>query len=153
MAAARTAGAGLCLVGALASCGRPATESREGRSAPETVTVTGADAGTIVRLGVGERLVIDPPGDGAKRWLVARYPRRVLTPARPIKEGRHVFRATAAGRGEVMLLDLAGWPEGGPCDPRPENARRCLFPLEESARNQGRFPERVRVLGFEVVVA
>jgi hypothetical protein len=152
-AAAKTAGAGLCLVGALASCGRPATEPREPRSAPETVTVTEADAGALVRLGVGERLVVDPPGDGAKRWVVARYPRRVLTLARgPGAAGRHVFRAAAAGRGEVMLLDLAGWPEGGPCDPRPESARRCLFPLQGSARNQGRFPERPRILGFEVVV-
>ena len=130
MAATKTAGAGLCLVAALASCGRPATEPREPRSAPETVTVTGADAGTLVRLGVGERLVIDPPGDGAKRWVVARYPRRVLTLApgqAPGAAGRHVFRAAAAGRGEVMLLDLAGWPRAAPAIPAPRTRAAACF--------------------------
>jgi hypothetical protein len=148
--APRTAGAALCLVAALASCGRPVGGPEKPPPAPETVTVTAADAGTIVRLEIGERLVVDVRHEG-QRWVVARYPRKVLTRGNAAA-GRHVFRATAAGRGEVILLNLAGWPREGPCEPRPENARRCLLPLVESDRVQGRFPERLRILGFEVVV-
>jgi hypothetical protein len=144
-----TALAALCVLTASA-CGQAPRGAGGELAPPRTVRVTRADAGRTVRLSVGQVLVVEAPGTGgAARWVVARYPRKVLERRGRPPEGDHVFGATSEGRGDVLLVNLAAWP-GGPCEPRP-TGRRCLLPLNEplpaaSAR------VGLRILEFEVVV-
>jgi hypothetical protein len=136
----------------LTGCGPEPVESPRSSSSPNpTARVTLRDAGEVVRLSVGERLVVVPDAvGGGSRWIVARFPDEALERARGRRvAARHVFEAVARGRGELLLLNLSAWPEGGPCDPSATNARRCLRPQAASA-GSGR--DNVRVLALQVVV-
>jgi hypothetical protein len=138
----------------LTACGgaRPPREAEQPSSAPARVRVTLQDAGEVVRLSVGQRLVVVPgPGAGESRWIVARWPRAALerTGGRRVAS-RHVFEAVAEGRGELLLLNLAAWPKG-PCDPTATNARRCLS-LQAGSAPAGSEPANLRTLGLQVVV-
>lgn len=149
----------------LTGCGAEPARSPDPASPPTAVRVTLRDAGEVVRLSVGERLVVVPgAGGGGSRWIVARFPDEALerTGGRRVA-ARHIFEAVAQGRGELLLLNLSAWPEDGPCDPSAINARRCLRPQAFSAAvgpspprasgSVGSRPENARVLGLHVVVA
>lgn len=137
----------------LTGCGAEPAGRPDPASSPGGVRVTLRDAGEVVRLSVGERLVVVPgAGEGGARWIVARFPDEALerTGGRRVA-ARHVFEAVAQGRGELLLLNLSAWPEDGPCDPSAINARRCLRSQAASA-SRGSEPDNARVLGLEVVV-
>jgi hypothetical protein len=138
----------------LTGCGPEPVESARSPSTPDaTARVTLRDAGEVVRLSVGERLVVVPGAvGGGSRWIVARFPDEALERTRGRRvAARHVFEAVGRGRGELLLLNLSAWPEGGPCDPSATNARRCLLPQAASA-SAGSRRDNVRVLALQVVV-
>jgi hypothetical protein len=139
---------------ALTACGgpQPSGHATQPPASSAPVRVSLRDAGEVVRLSLGQRLVVAPgAGAGASRWIVARFPRAALerTGDRRVA-GRHIFEAVAEGRGQVLLLNLAAWPEG-PCDPTAINARRCLMPLAASGET-GSEPANMRVLSLQIVV-
>jgi hypothetical protein len=150
-------GAGLLALLVLSSCGQPPATRGTGNAPPggsereQTVRVSLDDAGGTIRLSVGQFLVVETGGAARGRWVVGRCPRAVLGRIQGRgAAGEHWFEATAPGRGEVLLLNLAGLPEGE-CGPRLKSARRCLLPAASSDSGSAR-PERLRILGFQVVV-
>jgi hypothetical protein len=136
----------------LAGCGPDPAGAPEPMPSPRAVRVTLRDAGELVRLSVGERLVVVPGASGGgSRWIVARFPDEVLERAGGRRvAARHVFEAVSQGRGDLLLLNLSAWPKG-PCEPSAINARRCLRPQAASASARAE-PDNARVLGLEVVV-
>jgi hypothetical protein len=145
----------LAVVLALTACGgaRPPREAEQPTNSSARVSVSLRDAGEVVRLAVGQRLVVVPGrGAGESRWMVARWPQVALERSGGRRvASRHVFEAVAEGRGDVLLVNLAAWPRG-PCDPTSSSARRCVR-LLAGWEPAGSEPANLRTLGFQVVVS
>ncbi len=81
-----------------------------GGVARRTVRAGQDDAGSVVRLDVGDHLVVSPApsASGSAAWRVTTFPVNVLSPS--AGEGGIGFDATAAGLGRIVLMSEVQGP-------------------------------------------
>jgi hypothetical protein len=96
------------------ACGSPSGES--GGRPTETVTLGPADSGRVIHLAPGDRLAVSlGNGFSHRDWVLARYPRAVLSLASPDRRAASFrFDAERAGKGQLLVLDLRS-PGPGRC--------------------------------------
>ena len=87
---------------------------------PRTITVDRTDAGRVIAMHAGDRLLISLDTSTSMQWRVLSYPKDLLrSDAAYAGQGRFDFTATATGTGRIALVmqPACGKSGGPPCSP------------------------------------
>ncbi len=90
---------------------------------PRTITVDRTDAGRVIALHAGDKLLVDLVTPSSMAWRLLSYPKDVLRQdAAYAGQGRFDFTATAAGTGSIALTlqPACGKAGGPPCIPNDD---------------------------------
>ena len=91
-----------------------------------------ADSGRNVTVDVGDRLSLDLGSSSDRHWVIAGFPRALLSAPAEHPRGDFTFTALAPGRGQVTVINTFACP--------PATVHGCSKPEQGNAPSGSRVP-------------